>query len=238
MMKKYFSLAKRAAAFFIIAVVMASMCAVSGFAADTVKINGETFNKGDTVTYTVMFKCDKVCSGINAKISYDDKSLELDKESVNIPNMGPLAISNADEAGLVKFIGTDVVTGMDFTEEKLMTTMSFKVTDTAVDNEIKFELAEIIDVNVEDVPAESYTVNESVTVGEYKGEITTLGNGDDIIEEDRKNTANKADNENNANEVKEPMSKATVVWIIVGALVVVAVVVSVVLKVVKKPAGR
>lgn len=227
-MEKYFSLVKKATAFFVITVVIASMFSICTFAADTIKINGEAFKKGDVVTYNVMFKCDKVCSGINAKVSYDENSLELDKESVNVPNMGPLAISNTDEAGFVKFIGTDVVTGMDFTEEKLMVSMSFKVKDEAVDSEIKFELTEIIDVNIENVPVESYTINESVVAGEYTGEITTLGDGDDIIEQDKKNNAN------NKNAIKQPMSKTTLVWLLVGALIVVAVVISVVLKFVKK----
>ncbi|MEE0061384.1 MAG: hypothetical protein UE295_11210 [Acutalibacteraceae bacterium] len=227
-MEKYFSLVKKATAFFVITVVIASMFSVCTFAADTIKINGEAFKKGDVVTYNVMFKCDKACSGINAKVSYDENSLELDKESVNVPNMGPLAISNTDEAGFVKFIGTDVVTGMDFTEEKLMVSMSFKVKDEAVDSEIKFELTEIIDVNIENVPVESYTINESVVAGEYTGEITTLGDGDDIIEQDKKNNAN------NKNAIKQPMSKTTLVWLLVGALIVVAVVISVVLKFVKK----
>lgn len=227
-MEKYFSLVKKATAFFVITVVIASMFSVCTFAADTIKINGEAFKKGDVVTYNVMFKCDKACSGINAKVSYDENSLELDKESVNVPNMGPLAISNTDEAGFVKFIGTDVVTGMDFTEEKLMVSMSFKVKDEAVDSEIKFELTEIIDVNIENVPVESYTINESVVAGEYTGEITTLGDGDDIIEQDKKNNAN------NKNAIKQPMSKTTLVWLLVGALIVVAVVISGVLKFVKK----
>ncbi len=226
-MKKYFSLIKKATAFFTMAVVMVSMFTVCAFAADTVKINGEAFNKGDTVTYTVMFKCDKVCSGINARVEYDEASLELDKESVNIPNMGPLAISNPDAPGVVKFIGTDVVTGIDFTEEKLMVSMSFKIKDEAVDNEIKFGVSELTDVDVETIPVESCTINESVTAGEYDGEITTLGNGDEIIENDKKNNAN--------NDQKQPISKTTVVWIIVGALVVISVGVSIALKLVKKP---
>ncbi len=226
-MKRIFSLTKKITAVFIMTVVMASVFSVCTYAADTVKINGETFNKGDTVTYSVMFKCDKKCSGINAGVTYDQASLELDKESVNIPNLGSLAIVNPDTLGVVKFIGTDVGQGIDFTEEKLLVSMSFKIKDDAVDTDLKFEMIELIDIDLENVSEDSYTFNESVAAGEFEGEITTLGNGDDIIEKDKKEIQASM-----TTEAKKPMSKSTVVWIIVGALVVVAIVVSVAIKVV------
>lgn len=235
-MKKLFSLTKNAIAVFVMAVVMASMFSVCTYAADTVEINGEAFNKGDQITYSVMFKCDKKLSGINASVTYDKDSLELAKESVNIPNLGSLAIANPDMPGVVNFIGTDIGSGIDFTEEKLIVSMTFKVKNEAKNNDLKIDFVELLDVDLENVTVDGYTFNESVTAGEYEGEVTTLGNGDEIIEKDQKEQ--KKIQQTTTTQAKQPMSKSTVVWIVIGVLVAVAVAVSVVIKVVNnKPSA-
>lgn len=224
-MKKLYYYAKKITAFAVVAVILATMFSVNTFAADTVKINGETFNVGDTITYTATFKCDKICSGITSTVAYDENALELDKESVNVPNLGSLMVSNVETDGLVKFIGLDVVSGFDFTKGNLLISLSFKVKDGATDNDIKLEISDITDIDTNVITADSYSLEEKVTSGTYSGDIVTPGDGNDIIEEDKKNNPN---NQNN-----EKPDKTTVVWIIVAVIVAVGVIGTVVVKVLK-----
>ena len=218
-MKKTVSFIKTAISFIMVGVVMATMFSVNIFAVDTVKINDVEFKVGDTVTYTAVFKCDKICSGITAGVTYDDTSLELDKDSVNVPNLGSLMVSNVETAGVVKFIGLDVMTGFDFSEGDLLVSLTFTVKDGAKDNIIKTEISDITDIDTNIISEECYSVQEAVAEGTYNGEIVTPGDGDDIIAEDQKNIKSN-----------KKLDKTTVVWIIVAVLVVVAVVVTVVLK--------
>ena len=224
-MKKILCLTKKVAIFLLVSIIMATMFSVNFFAVDTVKINGETFNAGDTVTYTAVLKSEKICSGITAGVTYDDSALELDKESVNVPNLGSLVISNTDTAGEVKFIGLDAMTGFDFTEGKLLVSMSFNIKDGATDSDIKLAITDIVDIDTNVISEDGYTVEEKVTSGDYDGEIITPGNGDEIIEEDQKNQQSQQSN--------TKLDKTTIVWIIVAVLVVVAVIVTVVLKILK-----
>lgn len=234
-MKNIFSIAKKITVFFVITVIMATMLSVSFSATEAVKINGQDFAVGDTITYTATFKCDKACSGITATVTYDNESLELDTESVNIPNLGMLAIANTENAGKVSFIGIDALKGFDFTEGKLLVSMTLKVNEGAKDNDIKLEITEVTDSDTNTVTADSYTVTESVTGGEYDGEITTLGDGDDIIEEDQKNKKPSAVQQG---EQSKGMNKTTVVWIIVAVLVGAGVIGTAVMKTLKKKKGE
>lgn len=226
-MKRPFYFAQKITVFFVVAVVMATMFSVNIFAADTVKINGEAFNVGDTVTYTAVFKCEKVSSGITATVAYDENALELDKESVNVPNLGSLMVSNVETDGLVKFIGLDVVTGFDFTKGELLVSMSFKVKEGATDNDIKLEISEITDIDTNIISADSFSVEEKVSLGTYNGDIVTPGDGNDLIEEDQKNV-----------QSNKKLDKTSVVWIIVGVLVAVGVIGTFVFRVLKNNNGN
>lgn len=234
-MKNILSITKKITVFFVITVIMATMLSVSFSATEAVKINGQDFAVGDTITYTANLKCDKALSGVTATVTYDDASLELDTESVNIPNLGMLAIANTENAGKVSFIGIDAVKGFDFAEDKLLVSMTLKVKDGATDNDIKLEITEITDTDMNNVTADGYTVTESVTGGEYDGEITTLSNGDDIIEKDQKNKPTGSAQQ--GGQSKE-INKTTVVWIIVAVLIGVAVIGTVGMKVLKKKKGE
>lgn len=236
-MKNILCIAKKVTVFLAITIIMTTMFSVSFLATETVKINGHDFAVGDTVTYTANFKCEKACSGITATVAYDDASLELDADSVNIPNLGMLAIANTENAGKVSFIGIDAMKGFDFTEGKLLVSISFKVKDGAKDNDIKLEITEVTDTDTNTVTAEGYTVAESVSGGEYDGEITTLSNGDDIIEEDQKNKKEESANTQQQTQ-PEKVNKTTVVWIIVAVIVAVAVIGTVAMKVLKKKNGE
>lgn len=228
-MKNVLSITKKLTVFLMITIIMATMFSVSFFATESVKINGESFNVGETITYTAVFKCEKLCSGVTATVTYDDSALELDKESVNVPNLGLLAISNVDNPGVVKFIGIDVLNGFDFTKGDLLVSMSFKVKDGATDNDIKLELTELTDIDTNIISADSCTVEEAVQKGTYDGEIATLGDGDELIKEDQEN---KKDNQTEESKTKG-LDKTTSVWIIVVVLIAVAVIVTVVCKIFK-----
>lgn len=230
-MKNIFYITKKITVFLMTMIIMATMFSVSFFATETVKINEEAFSIGDTITYTAVLKCEKICSGVTATVTYDDSALELDKESVNVPNLGLLAISNTDNPGVVKFIGVDVVKGFDFTKGDLLVSMSFKIKDGAADNDIKLELTELTDIDTNAIPVDNCTVEESIQKGVYDGEIATLGDGEEIIKQDKQN------NQTQQNQSKE-LDKTTVVWIIVAVLIVVAVAITVVCKVLKNKKGE
>ena len=233
-MKNILSITKKVTVFLMITIIMATMFSVSFFATESVKINDESFNVGETITYTAVFKCEKKLSGVTATVTYDDSALELDKESVNVPNLGLLAISNVDNPGVVKFIGIDVVKGFDFTQGDLLVSMTFKVKDSAKDNDIKLELTELTDIDTNVIQPDSCTVEEAVQKGTFDGEIATLGDGDELIKQDQENKKNNPTQQSQAKE----LNKTTSVWIIVIVFVIVAVVVTVVCKVLKNKKGK
>lgn len=204
------------------AALMIPMSVIMVFAANTVTVNSKEFNEGDTVTFTVKLKADKNCSGINAEVNYDSDSLELDKSSINVPNLGQ-TIANSEKAGSIKFAAIDVAKGFDFKEEKLLISASFKIKEKASSNEIKLAVTEMCDTDLKDMTSSDYSINEQIEKGKYDGEVVNPVDGIDAMKQDAATADGiPVENENDSNSLT--------IWIIAGVaaavllLVVVAVV--------------
>lgn len=171
------------------------MCfSITGVSAADVKINGETFSAGDTITYIADFECDEAFAGINITVKYPDAVLELDKESVNVPNLGSMTIANTGTPGEIRFTATDIGSGFDFTKEKLLVSATFKVKDGATSGDIQMDIVELINTDLEDIDIDSYFLAEKLQKGVYDGTVVNPGNGEEYTEEE--STTNPADSKN------------------------------------------
>lgn len=164
-------------------VLMSILVFVGGINCLAVKINNNDFAAGDKVTYIVQIKSKTVFSGINAVIEYPKDTLTLDKDSLNIPELGSMVISNADEEGFIRFVATDVQSGFDFSDTKLIVTVTFTVKDGAKDSDITFKVTEATDTQLNDVTLTDNEIIKSIQKGEYDGKIVNPGNGKNLIDD-------------------------------------------------------
>ena len=148
-----------------------------------VKINNNEFQSGDTITYIVQIKTATRLSGLNGMIEYPKDTLELDKKSLNIPELGDMVISNPDEEGVIRFVATNAGEGFDCSDTKLIVTVSFKVKEKAKDSDIKFTVTEVTDVQLNDITLADTEIIKSVQKGKYEGKIVNPGNGNDIVDD-------------------------------------------------------
>ena len=162
--------------------------------ATDIKINGETFSNGDTLTYIADFQCDEAFAGINITVKYPVEVLELDKESVNVPNLGSMAIANTDTLGEIRFTATDIGSGFDFTEEKLLVSATFKVKDGATTGDIQTDIVELINTDLEDIDIDSYFIAEKLQKGNYDGTVVNPISGEEYIEEESTSTPTDSKN--------------------------------------------
>ncbi|MBQ7522202.1 MAG: hypothetical protein IJU14_04905 [Clostridia bacterium] len=165
------------------AVLVCMMIAFSMINSFAVKINNNEFQSGDIITYIVQIKTDTRLSGLNGMIEYPKDALELDKESLNIPELGDMVISNPDEEGVIRFVATNAGEGFDCSQTKLIVTVSFKVKEKATDSDIKFTVTEVTDVQLNDINLADNEIIKSVQKGKYEGKIINPGNGEDIVDD-------------------------------------------------------
>ncbi|MEE0930281.1 MAG: hypothetical protein UIM53_04725 [Acutalibacteraceae bacterium] len=180
------------ASIFMVAIIMCF--GITSAVAAEIEINGETFNNGDTVTYVADFQCNEAFAGINITVKYPDTILELDKESVNVPNLGNMAIANTDTPGEIRFTATDIGSGFDFTEEKLLVSATFKVKDGTATGNIQTDVMELINTDLEDIDIDNYFIAEKLQKGNYDGTVVNPISGEEYIEEE--STTTPADSKN------------------------------------------
>lgn len=195
---------------------------VTAFAADKVKINSKEFSTGDTVTYIADLKCDNSFAGLNVTLSYDNSSLELDEESLNVPNLGT-TIANPDTEGIIRFAAVDAGSGFDFSEDKVLVSASFKIKDNASDNDITISINEALGTDLQEIPDSKYSLKETIEKGEYSGQIVNPVDGAEMMSE---NSGMVVDN-NTQEQTTDTTDKSTFVWVVVGvaaAIVVLAIV--------------
>lgn len=179
---------KKSAMCLAVALTLIFMSVSSVFADNTVTISGNQCSSGDTITYICMIKLDKKLSGINATVKYPAASLELQKESVNVPNLG-MTIANTNDEGEIRFIGVNAQEGFDFTEKKLLVSATFKVKSNAQNGSIEIDFEEVTDVDLAEVDMEKVLVEETVKKGSYDGSIVNPDSGDEYASpSDSKNT--------------------------------------------------
>ncbi|MBQ1991449.1 MAG: hypothetical protein II233_01545 [Clostridia bacterium] len=212
--------------------ITASMFTIVAGAKSTVNINGIEYEHNETVTYVAEIKSDKLCGGLNAKITYDQSVLEVIGETVSMPDCG-LTVANYETPGSIGIACTDV-SGLDCSAGKVFFSASFKIKGTE-DNTIKLEVEEIYDEQIVDMESSSYEITEKISVGEYSGEIVDPNNYEEygISKGDLEKKPNSSVSTPNQGTPTNVTDSNTIIYIIVG-LVVVAVIIAVVAVVYRK----
>ncbi|MCH5304417.1 MAG: hypothetical protein J1E41_06100 [Ruminococcus sp.] len=115
----------------IMVVLVIALSCVSAFAASDLTINKNAkASKGDTVTYTLKLgECSDKLEGIQMYVFYDKDYLEIDAESLSLPELRG-AVSNANFGDGIAFNWTSVTDLVSFADTKTLMTVDFKVKKT------------------------------------------------------------------------------------------------------------
>ena len=96
---------------------------------DTLSVDGHDYKKGDTVTVTYTVKSTKVLANFQGTITYDSSKLKVKKAELQSP-VKSNSIVNAKNAGVIKFNGSDIRSGYDFTNGGDLIVVTYEVTGT------------------------------------------------------------------------------------------------------------
>ena len=96
---------------------------------DTLSVDGHDYKKGDTVTVTYTVKSTKVLANFQGTITYDSSKLKVKKAELQSP-VKSNSIVNAKNAGVIKFNGSDITSGYDFTNGGDLIVVTCEVTGT------------------------------------------------------------------------------------------------------------
>lgn len=96
---------------------------------DTLSVDGHDYKKGDTVTVTYTVKSTKVLANFQGTITYDFSKLKVKKAELQSP-VKSNSIVNAKNAGVIKFNGSDITSGYDFTNGGDLIVVTYEVTGT------------------------------------------------------------------------------------------------------------
>ncbi|WP_302193343.1 cohesin domain-containing protein [uncultured Ruminococcus sp.] len=96
---------------------------------DTLSVDGHNYKKGDTVTVTYTVKSTKVLANFQGTITYDSSKLKVKKAELQSP-VKSNSIVNAKNAGVIKFNGSDITSGYDFTNGGDLIVVTYEVTGT------------------------------------------------------------------------------------------------------------
>lgn len=96
---------------------------------DTLSVDGHDYKKGDTVTVTYTVKSTKVLANFQGTITYDSSKLKVKKAELQSP-VKSNSIVNAKNSGVIKFNGSDITSGYDFTNGGDLIVVTYEVTGT------------------------------------------------------------------------------------------------------------
>lgn len=96
---------------------------------DTLSVDGHDYKKGDTVTVTYTVKSTKVLANFQGNITYDSSKLKVKKAELQSP-VKSNSIVNAKNTGVIKFNGSDITSGYDFTNGGDLIVVTYEVTGT------------------------------------------------------------------------------------------------------------
>lgn len=96
---------------------------------DTLSVDGHDYKKGDTVTVTYTVKSTKVLANFQGTITYDSSKLKVKKAELQSP-VKSNSIVNAKNTGVIKFNGSDITSGYDFTNGDDLIVVTYEVTGT------------------------------------------------------------------------------------------------------------
>lgn len=85
--------------------------------------------KGQTITVTYSVKSTKVLANFQGTITYDSSKLKVKKAELQSP-VKSNSIVNAKNAGVIKFNGSDITSGYDFTNGGDLIVVTYEVTGT------------------------------------------------------------------------------------------------------------
>lgn len=188
-MGNIFKITKKTILLILVTMLLLFSFSLTVFADDTIKVNNLDAKKGDTITYVVrMSGAKEKISALDLRVSYDTESLEIDKDTLNIP-YAKSPICNADTPGKIVFNAIEGIEGMDFSEEQILFSVSFKVKDNAQDCTITHEMKQILNAaeEMKDIheiyEPDDYTLSTEVIEGLWSEEIIVPGNGSEYLAE-------------------------------------------------------
>lgn len=100
-----------------------------GDSSDSLNIDGESFNVGDTVTCIMNVKTPGVAENYQATLTYDGDYLEVTKAKL-VGDATSGGIINYKNPGVIKFNGSNISSGYDYTDGGAFLEITYKVKDS------------------------------------------------------------------------------------------------------------
>ena len=151
------------------------------FVPDTVTVNGTEFAIGSTITYTLTVAgvANGNVAGVAGSITYDDSILTFvsaDLSSLGVAEgsekTGYNTIHNEVD-GTIYYIASDIQYGFNFSEASQIITVTFKVVGNDGDTlDITYEIAEMFNMELEDIFLNGTKLDDAVTVTGTVAEVT------------------------------------------------------------------
>lgn len=111
----------------LVVVTLVFTSVVTSFAAGKLSVNGAKAPIGSVVTYDLQLgDCTEDVIGFQMQVIFDNEYLEVDKNSVEFPNVTGV-VSNAGDDGVISFNFTDINNPAIFTEMQTLVKSDFKV---------------------------------------------------------------------------------------------------------------
>ncbi len=166
---------------------LTSLISVTAFADDALTVNGQTVNKGDTVTYEYYVGgVQKEVGGAGCYINFDTSFLQYIDGSIGFDVFNNAMHNISADEGAIYFSAVNAY-GYDLKTERMIVTVSFKVLDTAQGSTtVKCEFDEFFpnDEEMKDYTKDEYTDREVTTVNTYeKNEAPYLGTDADEMQQ-------------------------------------------------------
>ncbi len=136
---------------------------------EKITVNGTDVSKGDVITYEYYMSgiADPV-EAVGSFIEYDSAALEYVDGSIGFDVLNDAMYNISD--GVVYFSAINVIDGFDIKDEKLIITISFKVTEKASGNlTVKNTVDEMFTIKNEDVDLtpDDYKSRDNISVNSY-----------------------------------------------------------------------
>lgn len=165
------------------AVIILTLSVVPAFAADNLTLNGvKGIKKGDIVSYDLMLgDCEEDVVGLQMVITFDRDHLDIVNNSLEFPEL-PTAVSNDMSDHGIIFTYTDVVNPADFSTEKVLASVDFKVLKGGK-SDITFFVTELYGQDMTYLKSYTFTydlaVNDEIKID---GEPPVINNDKDFID--------------------------------------------------------
>lgn len=162
------------------AVIIITMSVMPAFAADTLKLNGVEVKKGDVVSYDLKLgDCEEGVVGFQMYIRFDKECLDIVNNSLEFADSRIVENYNSDYGIIFNF--TDYSNPMDFSAEKVLASVDFKVLKGG-ESDITFFVSELYGKDMTYLKSYTFTydlaVNEEVKI---QGEAPVINQEKEFI---------------------------------------------------------